>query len=213
MNRKLVGGCFLGALLLSATAFASGSTCSDATRGKVHLDVNGDAPLGKVTARTCTVRTSPEGYRLPDPACTPGAYNPSVTIETLGDPRFKTGCLRNRSHDGPRHADTYNAYSIAKPANNKPPHMTCELDHLVPLELGGADTLDNIWPQCGPNNVPQARTYWRIKDTVETCLASMVKSGDMDLDVARRKVAQDWTQFLSACSHASTTSHHRVRRR
>ncbi len=35
--------------------------------------------------------------------------------------------------------------------------QTCELDHVVPLEIGGADTLDNIWPQCGPKNVVLAK--------------------------------------------------------
>jgi hypothetical protein len=27
------------------------------------------------------------------------------------------------------------------------PNASCELDPLVPLEMGSADSLDNIWPQ------------------------------------------------------------------
>jgi hypothetical protein len=49
---------------------------------------------------------------------------------------------------------TYASYGIARPNNNTGASQTCELDHVVPLEIGGADTIDNIWPQCGPKSVP-----------------------------------------------------------
>ena len=69
----------------------------------------------------------------------------------------------------------------------KDPNQVCELDHLVPLELGGADTLDNIWPQCGPNGVGLHERYFKLKDMVENYLtAPMVKAGRMDLDKTRR---------------------------
>ena len=45
---------------------------------------------------------------------------------------------------------TYEWYGLARPYENNGDNQVCELDHLVPLELGGADGLGNIWPQCGP---------------------------------------------------------------
>ena len=74
--------------------------------------------------------------------------------------------------------------------------MRCELDHLVPLELGGADTLDNIWPQCGPSDVALAARYFKEKDMVEDWLTDQVKTQQKDLGEAQKAIATDWTQFL-----------------
>ena len=70
----------------------------------------------------------------------------------------------------------------------------CELDHLVPLEMGGADSLDNIWPQCG--QAPSGQNFKDIKDRVETFLAIQVLLGKKDVDTARSGIASDWTQFI-----------------
>ncbi len=48
---------------------------------------------------------------------------------------------------------TYLWYNVRHPSNNTGASQTYELDHLVSLEIGGADTLENIWPQCGPKGV------------------------------------------------------------
>ncbi len=81
----------------------------------------------------------------------------------------------------------------------------CELDHVVPLELGGADGLGNIWPECGPDAVTLDNRYFKIKDRVENYLADEVKAGRMSLDAAQQGIASDWTQFLADanryCAH------------
>jgi hypothetical protein len=77
-------------------------------------------------------------------------------------------------------------------------NQTCELDHLVPLELGGADGLGNIWPECGAPNVDIRDRYFKIKDRVEYYLTAEVKAGKMPLAEAQRRIASDWTQFLAA---------------
>ncbi len=74
----------------------------------------------------------------------------------------------------------------------------CELDHLVPLELGGADGLGNIWPECGPANAPLARRNFKIKDRVENYLAAQVRAGRMPLAEAQRGIAGDWSRYLAA---------------
>lgn len=65
------------------------------------------------------------------------------------------------------------------------------------LELGGADGLGNIWPECGPDFVTLQNRYFKIKDRVENYLADEVKSGRMPLDGAQRGIASDWTQYIS----------------
>jgi hypothetical protein len=148
------------------------------------------------TSHGCTTQTK-RGFPVPDPKCTPGAKNLTVTLQVLKNPAFRTGCIRDCSTTESDKSTTYGLYGIPHPVNNQGKSQTCELDHLVPLELGGADTLDNIWPQCGPNQVALANRYFKEKDMVENFLADQVKSGQMDLNKAQTAIAADWTPFLS----------------
>jgi hypothetical protein len=146
---------------------------------------------------TCTPRTS-NGYPVPDPKCTPGGINPSVSESTLTDPAWRTRCIRNcESSESQKHI-TYGWYSLASPPNNKGATQVCELDHLVPLEIGGADGLGNIWPQCGPDNAVLRDRYFKQKDKVENYLADEVRKDLMPLADAQRGIAEDWTQYLTA---------------
>jgi hypothetical protein len=143
----------------------------------------------------CSIRVK-NGYPLPDARCSPGAINPTITLTVLKDPEFRTGCIRDCTTTGSQKANTYGAYGIAHPSRNNGSTQTCELDHVVPLELGGADTLDNIWPQCGPTGAPLPVRFFKEKDIVENYLAAEVKSGRRTLIAAQKGVAADWTQYL-----------------
>jgi hypothetical protein len=135
-------------------------------------------------------------YPLPDPRCTPGGIDPSVAAEVLRNPSWRTKCVRNcQTTEAQKHL-VYRWYGIAAPHPNSGQNQTCELDHLVPLELGGADGFGNIWPQCGPSNVDYRDRYFRVKDRVENYLADEVKTGRMALDAAQKGIALDWTQYL-----------------
>lgn len=61
----------------------------------------------------------------------------------------------------------------------------------MPLELGGADGLGNIWPECGPLAVALDERYFKIKDGAENYRADEVKSGRMPLEAAPRGIASD----------------------
>jgi len=151
------------------------------------------------TSQGCSTQTK-EGFPVPDPKCTPGAINPTVTLAVLKDSAFRTACIRDCVTSEAEKSDTYGLYGIPHPKDNEGANQTCELDHLVPLELGGADTLNNIWPQCGPNSVTLAKRYFKQKDMVEDYLAGQVKAGKMDLAKAQSEIATDWPQFLSEAS-------------
>ena len=162
--------------------------------------------LAQVTlppGKTCSVRLI-NNIPLPDPACTPGAVNPTVTTEVLQNPSFRTICVRSQTTTEAQKASTYQFYGIPHPPQNTGANQTCELDHLISLELGGADTLDNIWPQCGPNDVTLSQRYFKQKDSVENFLAKQVREGKMTLEDAQRGIASDWTQFLAASEADST---------
>jgi hypothetical protein len=138
------------------------------------------------------------GYPIPDPACTPGAANPTVTLDVLRSGDFKTPCERDTASSAHEKATTYDEYNIQHPANNRGQNQTCELDHLVSLEIGGADTLDNIWPRCGPDGVALSERYFKIKDSVENFLAAEVRAGDITLFCAPHGIASNWPQYIDA---------------
>jgi hypothetical protein len=169
------------------------------------VDPKASTPLAAVTSNSgCAVKTS-HGYPLPDSACTPGAVNPTVDLSILKGGTFKTSCDRNAATSATKKNTTFTTYGLKKPTNNTGLKQSCELDHLVSLELGGADTIDNIWPQCGPPSVKLANRYFKIKDGVENYLAAKVKKGEINLKDAQHGIAADWTQYISeAATYWST---------
>jgi len=153
----------------------------------------------KAAEEGCSPKTS-RGFPIPDSACTPGAINPTVTLKVLQGGKFKTGCERDKATTRTKKNTTYVQYSLDRPKNNTGKKQTCELDHLVSLELGGADTLDNIWPQCGPDDVGLAQRFFKIKDSVENYLAVQVRVGAIALSDAQHGIAEDWTQYVDAAT-------------
>ena len=129
----------------------------------LHLNAKGDRPLAAVTLPPTEVcaPVKRNGFLLPDPDCTPGAINPALTVTVLHDRRFSTRCVRDKATSAGRKTDTYDWYHQNHPARNTGKTQVCELDHLISLELGGADTLDNIWPQCGPARVSLNNRFFK----------------------------------------------------
>jgi hypothetical protein len=75
------------------------------------------------------------------------------------------------------------------------------LDHLIPLELGGSNTLDNFWPE--PTN---GDTGSRSKDQVERNLHSLVCAGMVPLSVAQLAIVANWTTAETTVTTATTTT-------
>jgi hypothetical protein len=153
-------------------------------------------PVTLPPSSKCSLGNS-NGFLLPDSNCTPGAINPSLTLDVLKDPQFTTKCVRDQATSAQEKFATYQWYGLNKPANNTGQNQVCELDHLISLELGGADTLDNLWPQCGPSRVALEERFFKRKDTVENYLAKQVRDGSMSLADAQEGIAKDWTQYLN----------------
>lgn len=58
--------------------------------------------------------------------------------------------------------------------------LCCEIDHLIPRELGGADAVDNLWPQ------PWAQAH--VKDRRENQLHVAVCRGEVTLAAAQEEM-------------------------
>jgi hypothetical protein len=182
-----------------ALSQTSESSSSPANCGQFLINQKASSPIREVKlppSATCTTKVQ-NGKLMPDPACTPGATNPTVPESMLRNPAFRTGCIRNEATTEEQKSATYGWYKIPHPSDNTGDSQTCELDHLIPLYLGGADTLDNIWPQCGPGGVALDDRYFKEKDSVEYYLGQQVRQGNMELPEAQRGIAADWTQYLS----------------
>ncbi|MFN3076102.1 MAG: HNH endonuclease [Alphaproteobacteria bacterium] len=65
----------------------------------------------------------------------------------------------------------------------------CELDHLVPLSLGGSNDASNLWPQ----SYDTGRWNARVKDRLENRLHRLVcVDGMVTLHEAQEAFARDW---------------------
>jgi hypothetical protein len=70
---------------------------------------------------------------------------------------------------------------------NCPHEGKLEIDHLIPLELGGADAVDNLWPQPA-KPVPG----YKEKDKLENKLHELVCNGKISLIDAQALIRTDW---------------------
>jgi len=168
------------------------------------IDTKASTPMQQVgtpAPKSCNTRMS-HGYPIPDPACTPGAVNPTLTLDVLKNKTFRTSCVRDKATSASAKAKTYLWYNFKHPQKNTGASQTCELDHLISLEIGGADTLDNIWPQCGPNGVVLRNRYFKQKDIVENYLAAQIRKGAIGLADVQKGMAEDWTQYLDDAQKA-----------
>lgn len=119
--------------------------------------------------------------QLPDPHCTPGSVNRSVTQADIYSTICKDGWTRTVR---PPEWNTWRfKYYVAYPAYGASGRT--ELDHLIPLELGGSNDATNLWPEKPASPNP--------KDKVENALNDAVCSGRITLKAAQKAITVNWT--------------------
>ena len=63
-----------------------------------------------------------------------------------------------------------------------------KIDHLIPRELGGADTIDNLWPQS-----VRVRPYGADrKELLTEVLLARIAKGQITLAQAQEEIRRDW---------------------
>jgi len=122
-------------------------------------------------------------FSLPDPSCTPGAVDPTVTQANIGATICRSGYTKTiRPAEDITEAEK--RASLAAYGDRRPLH-DYEYDHLVSLELGGArNDPRNLWPEPGASPNP--------KDSLENRLNARVCDGEMKLAAAQILIARDW---------------------
>lgn len=149
------------------------------TRGPRLVRVHDPGHVTGALTGPCQAR---DGGRLPDRHCTPGAIDPAVSQANM----HATICSHGYTQTvRPPESQTEDfKFHEAYPAYGLKGDPTSELDHLVPLELGGANDAANLWPETG--SIPNP------KDSVEDALNRAVCDGQVSLSRAQRAIARDW---------------------
>ena len=146
--------------------------------GALLLNVSRPTSQPALQARSngCRVRGP-----LPDPACTPGAIFARTTVAEICTPGYSRS-VRNVPESLKR--SIYAEYGIASHVRG-----SYEVDHLIPLELGGSNSPANLWPEASPG--------YRQKDQVENRLHDAVCGGSLVLHTAQRQIARDWRRTFA----------------
>lgn len=90
---------------------------------------------------------------IPDDHCTPGVVASTDPVDVCGIIDGQTYSQRHRQTSAEMKAEVRRRYGMARCG---------EIDHRLPLALGGADTVENLWCQPGEGTWP-----YRLKDKLE----------------------------------------------
>jgi Metal binding domain of Ada len=116
---------------------------------------------------------------IPDSKLTPGDVL-EVTKEDICTPGYSKNV-----RDVPQSVKekAYAEYGIV---SRKPREY--EVDHLISLELGGSNSIKNLWPESYLTEPWNAR----VKDVLENKLHKMICDGSIDIKTAQQAIATDW---------------------
>lgn len=123
---------------------------------------------------------------LPDRACTPGSVFAGATVEKICVSGYSKSV---RSVSTKLRKQLFAAYGVAYP----PASGAYELDHLIPLAIGGDNSAANLFPESA-----EPKPGFKEKDVVEVYLQEEVCAGRIDLAAAQRQVAADWIAVYNA---------------
>jgi hypothetical protein len=115
---------------------------------------------------------------LPNKTLTPGDTL-DITREDICTPGYSS---KVRNVPAAVKKQAYAEYGIT---SHKPREY--EVDHLISLELGGSNSLKNLWPESYSGE-------WNahVKDKLENDLHRRICKGEVDLKDAQREIATDW---------------------
>lgn len=127
---------------------------------------------------TCCAQAQ-QSPAVPDPNLTPGDVL-EVTARDICVPGYSKR-VRNVPASVKRQA--YALYGITRHMDGE-----YEVDHLISLELGGSNSIRNLWPESYLTEPYNAH----VKDKLENRMHKLVCNGALDLATAQREIATDW---------------------
>ena len=129
---------------------------------------------------------------LPNLELTPGVARTDLTIEKICHTKWG---LDKRHVTAVMKREVEKAYHFKA---SECPSGRVEIDHLISRELGGADDVKNLWPQCYEKHIkgkhPSQVKEWGAykKDRLENRLNKELCAGHLSLKAARKAETEDW---------------------
>ena len=121
---------------------------------------------------------------LQDPACTPGEVL-TADISVI----CKSGYTKTvRDVPLSEKEEVFAEYGIPYSL-----HGNYEVDHLISLELGGSNSISNLWPE---NSTIENGSL--TKDKFENYLHGQVCSGKMAISEAQKEISTGWLEYYQA---------------
>ena len=136
---------------------------------------------------------------MPNRELTPGAAG-DVAKDDLCRSSYKNA---DRHVPVPLKRQVFDRYRVRENA------IGYNVDHLIPVSLGGSNSIKNLWPQ-----PLSAEWSYHMKNRLEHRLHKMVCSGKLELKTAQQEIATDWVSAYKkylAGSNQKTPSQHRRR--
>jgi hypothetical protein len=162
--------------LVIALAVMLLSGCGSPATGPSDTGTTGPTDTGAGTSSS-TPNPAYAAY-LPDPSMSPG----DVLDVTTADICVSGYSSKVRNVPQSEKDQVYQEYNILSHAPG-----AYEVDHLISLELGGSNSIKNLWPESYTGD-------WNahIKDKLENKLHDLVCAGSVDLKTAQHEIATDW---------------------
>jgi hypothetical protein len=135
---------------------------------------------------TSTTMAEPP-HAMPNRKLTPGVVDPAATVAIVCTPNYTAGA-RNVTESMKN--EVFVRYGIVDVGV----HGLYEVDHLISLEIGGANDVKNLWPQayCSLDKGGTVCFGAREKDHAENFLHREVCAGRMTLAQAQAAIVKDW---------------------
>jgi hypothetical protein len=176
----LVAVCLLCVVACGAPA-ATVATSAPATPSSTPTGAPAVTATPKPTATALPVgSTVPAGVALPNARLTPGATFAGVTAAEVCTSGWATA---HRHVTAAQYHEVYGEYGIRYPE----PFGAYELDHLIPLELGGDNANANLWPEAA-----SPAPGFHQKDDLENALHALACGGNLSLAAAQHDIASNW---------------------
>jgi hypothetical protein len=148
--------------------------------------------IGLLGAATMMVAADNGQVGLPSAFLTPGDAK-KVTKEQICTPGYVASIKATKDS---MKEEAFSRYGLRDGKSS-----TDVLDHLIPVELGGTDSIENLWPE-------PVKGEWNAaqKDALEQKLLGMVCDGSLTVKQAQTAIKKNWVQAYQQYVGAATVA-------